>query len=142
VSYRRGTSLLECYDLFATNYDRRRESAFMNDTIGLTYDDDAAAHFVSTTTGLDAATVERALRPRDRYHLGLGLLPHDAFDDVTPAQVRASAPRLFPPEYIARRYVAVPLERKFIMHETGLDEETVCRIQDADESYMRKRGIL
>jgi len=115
----------------------------VNDTIGLTYDDDAAVHFGHQTTGLDATIVAAVLRSRDRYELGLGILPEECGEALatTPAAARAKAPELFPAEHQRKRYVSPPLERAFIVRDTGINEHAVRVVLDADLEYMRRRGI-
>jgi hypothetical protein len=114
----------------------------MADTIGLVYDCDAAAHFVQTTTGIAEDTVRRVMAARDRYHLGLSILPAEAVEDETPDEIRASQSDLFPADHIARRFLSPPLEREFIVRTTDIGPLDVLAIQVADEEYMRRQGIV
>ena len=116
----------------------------MNDTIGLTYDDDAAVRFCATTTGLDESIVATVLRSKDLYLWGLGILPEDWGETLatTAAGERAKWPELFPSEHVEARYVDQPLQRAFIVRDCGVNEETVRTILRADEEYMRRRGIV
>jgi hypothetical protein len=122
----------------------------MDDTMGLTYDDDAAAYFAHVRTGLGQGTVRCVLRSRDRYLLGLGILPRDAAEGTAdrgghfdvPEPIRAAHPDLFPVLNMRRRYVDTRLEREYVMRDTGLDADTVCRVIGADIEYMRRHGIV
>jgi hypothetical protein len=117
----------------------------MNDVAGLTYDDDAAAHFAATSTGLDAKVCAAVLRSKDRYLFGLGILPADWFeavDKVTRSSLRAAHPSLFPAAHVAKRFVDQPLQRAFIVRDCGVNEETVRVLLAADDEYMRRRGII
>lgn len=112
------------------------------DETGRIYDYDTAVHFVHSTTGVAAPTIEAVFRARDEYHLGLGILPPDGLEDVTPEAMRTLAPALFPPNHIARRFVNPPNERAFVVMRTGIDEPTVLTVLTADEAYMRRIGIV
>lgn len=115
----------------------------MNDTMGLIYDDDAAVHFGHAHTGLSETVVRTVLQAKDRYHLGLGILPAEAAEgDETPEAIRARHPDLFPARNIEARYLAIPLERTFVTRETSLSEDVVNAVLEADDAYMRKVGII
>jgi hypothetical protein len=115
----------------------------MNDTMGLIYDDDAAIHFAHKATGLPEEIVRRALRSKDRYLLGLGILPAEAaLDGETPQAIRAAHPDLFRAENIRRRFIAIESEREYIRRDSGLDAASVEAIISADDEYMRRRGII
>ncbi|HEV3192145.1 MAG TPA: hypothetical protein VGY54_16650 [Polyangiaceae bacterium] len=115
----------------------------MNDTKGLTYDSDAAANFAHVTTGIDVASVAKFMLAKDRYELGLGILPDDIdLDGATATTIRAMHPDLFPADYVKRRYLSFPLQRAFIERDSGLNGEIIARLLDADDAYMRKQGII
>lgn len=115
----------------------------MNDTIGFTYDDETAVRFAAHATGLSEPTCAAVLRSRDRYQLGLGILPDDFAEGLgaSAGSIREMLPALFPPEHMAARYVLPANERVFVIHETKLDEQIVRAVLDADLMYMRRLGI-
>jgi hypothetical protein len=113
-----------------------------DDTIGFIYDTDAAEHFIRTTTGLAEDVVKRASIARELYHLGLELLPAEAIENETAAEVRATQPDLFPAEHIASRFLSPPLEREFIVRTTSISATDVRAFQDAEHAYMQKVGIV
>jgi hypothetical protein len=109
----------------------------------MTYDSEAAARFAQQTTGIDEVTIVKFIRSKDRLELGTGILPPDIdLDGATAQTIRAAQPDLFPPEYAARRYLSLELQRKFIERDAGIDGETVARLQDAEHEYMRRQGIV
>ena len=113
----------------------------MIDTIGFMYDHDTAVHFAHSETGIGEDVVDRVLLARDRYHRGLGILPAEA-DSERPDAIRASHGDLFDADHMARRFLSPPLEREFIVRTTGIASADVRAVQQADEKYMRKLGII
>ncbi len=116
----------------------------MNDTAGLVYDDDAAVLFAMKLTGLDERLVRRVLRSKDRYLLGMGIMPSDGADALgaTPEELREGNPSLFPQGNVDQRYVSEPLQHAFIVRDSSVNEQTVAAILQADDEYMRRRGII
>ncbi len=115
----------------------------MNDTIGFMYDDETAVRFAAHTTGLDEPTCAAVLHSRDRYQLGLGMLPPDLAEGLgaSAESIREILPALFPPEHMASRYVLPAYERAFVVQDAKLDERIVRAVLDADLMYMRRLGI-
>jgi hypothetical protein len=114
----------------------------MNDEMGRVYDCETAAHFIATRTGLAADAVERWMRARDEYAVGMGIQDADTFDDMTPETIRALAPEFFRPAHMKMRLVMPAYELAFIVLRTGLDVHDAEAMQDADEAYMRKLGLI
>jgi len=107
----------------------------------LIYDADDAVQFAQTETGIDPEVILDILSSRDRYHIGMGLLPDDEEMGPKGVELRRRHPDLFPPENIDVRYVGVELEREFIVRDTGVNSEVVRAVMEADDEFMRLLGI-
>jgi hypothetical protein len=110
------------------------------------WDWDEAVQFVHEMTGISVDIVSEILRSKDRYELGLGIVP--ASDDdleiygVTQTELRESHPQLFPREDIEERYVDPGLELEFIAEDTEVGTNIIARVQDAEFEYRRKLGLI
>ncbi len=114
----------------------------MKGSIALTYDFREANRFARKATGIDEATCVKVLESRDRFYLGLEILPKDDLHGLTAADLRVAHPAFFDPKHILQRLVDPRIECAFIMMDTGLSGSLVSAIIDADLEYMRKQGII
>ncbi len=108
----------------------------------LIFDDEAATQFAITQTGLDPTTIAAVFAARDRYGVGMGVLPDDWLEGVTPAAIRAEAPELFPAAHMAERYVSTERELAYVARTTGFVSATVEAVLQADFDYQVKVGIM
>lgn len=107
------------------------------------YDSNTAVQLAHEATGVVPEVCAKVLLSRDRFELGLGILADDVeIFETTAAELRKKHPAFFDPEHIKERYVDDTLELGFIVADTGLDEETVQAVLDADLEYMRTLGLL
>ncbi len=107
------------------------------------YDTDAAVRFIHETTKIAEEDVWTFMRGVNLYELGMGFTHDDEeLFETTAAKLRKRYPIFFPPENIEERFLDTNLQRPFIAMETGLAEELVSRMQDAEEEYMRRIGII
>jgi hypothetical protein len=114
-----------------------------DDTAGLVYDCEAAAHFIHVKTGVTEDDAARFVLSLGKYEMGMGCGPDDEeVYGTTAAELRRRHPRLFPRERIEARDVSPALERAFVAIDTGFDAKTVARMQDANDEYMIRVGIL
>jgi hypothetical protein len=93
------------------------------------YDSEQAKMFVSDWTGLDPELVERVLDAKFRYLKLAGIAVVEADDDLL--RERAVYRRLLPetPDFIDER------ERTYLACVTGLDEDILQRIDEAEMAY-------
>jgi len=123
----------------------RMLTATSEDVAGLTYDTDGAETFCSRRTGVPREAVGAILRASGDYLEGMGLTV--AFGDdwsVLPSEgpeIRAHHPDLFPASHVAERYVCFALLREFVRRSTDAPDADIDAVLDAEDEYMRRRGI-
>ena len=100
------------------------------------YDSVKATEFVVVWTGLDPDLVERVLDAKFRYLELAGIVTGEEDDDLLRER---SIYRDFLPEkptFIDER------ERSYLALVTGLDEDTILRIEQGEMAYKESLGIL
>lgn len=109
----------------------------------LFYDCDHAVAFICAETGLPESTVWTVLNSRDRYHLGMEILPAGGLEEMgSPAVIRAADPDLFPKSAMAQHLLDPALELEFVDRHCGEDRTRIESVLLADVEYMRKVGII
>ncbi len=79
----------------------------------------------------------------DRYALGRGIFPAELAEDADlPRRIREAHPDLFPEANTEDRHIGRPLERAFILRETGFVETDVVAVLAAADEYMRRAGMI
>ena len=115
-------------------------------TVDGLHDTDAAVHFAVTRTGLDEAACLEFQRSQGLYLFGMGLVVMNEAEwlevfEITPGELREQYADCFPQRNIEDHIVDPQLERRFIVLDTGLDEESVARLQDAENEFLRRIGL-
>ena len=108
----------------------------------LVYDIDKAVQFGSEATGQDPEVVFAILCARDRYLLGMGIVPEDENVGPKAAEIRRMHPDLFPVVHMDNRRVVPRLEEEFILRDSGVGADVVRRVMGADYQLMFRLGIL
>ena len=108
----------------------------------LVYDIDEAVQFGSEATGQDPEVVFAILCARDRYLLGVGIVPEDENVGPKAAEIRRMHPDLFPVVHMDNRRVVPRLEEEFILRDSGVGADVVRRVMGADYQLMFRLGIL